>query len=59
MTEKEFRYRYIKENLCEYLLNVKPCCFLKEDEECEIKACKLKIAGITRLQTDQKDYLAY
>jgi hypothetical protein len=40
MTEKEFREKYIKEDLGEYLLNVKPCCFPKEDGECEIEACK-------------------
>lgn len=42
MTEKEFRDKYIKEDLGEYLLNVKPCCFLKEDGGCEIEACRPK-----------------
>ena len=42
MTEKEFKDKYIKEDLGEYLLNIKPCCFLKEDGGCEIEACKPK-----------------
>jgi len=31
MTEKEFKNKYIKENFGEYQLNIKPCCFLKDD----------------------------
>ncbi len=42
MTEKEFRDKYIKENLGEHLLDKRPCCFLKEDGGCEIEACKPK-----------------
>lgn len=40
MAEKEFRDKYIKEDLGEYSLKVNPCCFLKEDGGCEIEACK-------------------
>ena len=40
MTEKEFKDKYIKENFGEYQLNIKPCCFLKDDGGCEIEACK-------------------
>jgi len=40
MTEKEFRDKYIKEDFGEYQLKKRPCCFLKENGECEIEACK-------------------
>lgn len=40
LSEKEFREKYIREDMGEYLLNVKPCCFLKEDGGCTIEACK-------------------
>ena len=40
MTEKEFKDKYIKEDMGEYLLNVKPCCFLMEDGSCTIEHCK-------------------
>lgn len=40
MSETEFKNKYIEENYGEYQLNVKPCCFLKEDGGCQIEACK-------------------
>jgi Fe-S-cluster containining protein len=40
MPEKEFREKYIKENLGEYQLNSRPCCFLKDNGVCEIESCK-------------------
>jgi uncharacterized protein len=40
MKEKEFKDKYIKEDMGEYLLNVKPCCFLMEDGSCAIESCK-------------------
>lgn len=40
VNEKDFRDKYIKEKFGEYQLNVRPCCFLKEDGGCEIEECK-------------------
>jgi uncharacterized protein len=40
MTEKDFTAKYIEEEFGSYQLNVKPCCFLKEDGTCEIETCK-------------------
>jgi len=40
MTEKDFTDKYIKEEFGGYQLNVKPCCFLKEDGRCGIETCK-------------------
>lgn len=40
MGEKDFRDKYIKEEFGDYQLNVKPCCFLKEDGRCQIEGCK-------------------
>ena len=40
MAEEEFKDKYIKEDFGEYQLNVRPCCFLKDDGSCEIEACK-------------------
>ncbi|MBC8062852.1 MAG: YkgJ family cysteine cluster protein [Clostridiaceae bacterium] len=40
IAEKDFRDKYIKEELGGYQLNVRPCCFLKEDGGCQIEACK-------------------
>lgn len=40
MTETDFMQKYVNEELGDYLLNGKPCCFLKEDGSCEIEACK-------------------
>jgi len=40
MPEKGFRKKYIKEDFGEYQLKKRPCCFLKENGECEIEACK-------------------
>ena len=41
MTKEDFLGRYIKESIPgEYQLNVRPCCFLKENGECQIEACK-------------------
>ncbi|MDR3594428.1 YkgJ family cysteine cluster protein [Clostridium sp.] len=40
ISEKEFRNNYIEEELGEYQLKKRPCCFLKEDGSCEIEVCK-------------------
>lgn len=40
MVEKDFRDKYIKEEFGDYQLNVRPCCFLKEDGGCQIEVCK-------------------
>src|SRR5665648_177329 len=40
MGEKDFRDKYIKEEFGSYQLNVRPCCFLKEDGGCQIEVCK-------------------
>ena len=40
MTESEFTLKYVEEEYGEYYLNVKPCCFLKEDGECGLETCK-------------------
>lgn len=40
MSEKQFREKYIKEDFGGYQLKKSPCCFLKENGECEIEACK-------------------
>ncbi len=40
MTEKEFREKYIKEDIGEYQLKKRPCCFLKDNGQCEIESYK-------------------
>jgi len=40
VAEKDFRDKYIEEEFGGYQLNVRPCCFLKEDGVCQIEACK-------------------
>ena len=40
MSATEFKEKYIEEAPSEHLINAKPCCFLKEDGECQIEACK-------------------
>ena len=40
MEEKDFRDKYINEEFGDYQLNVRPCCFLKEDSGCQIEECK-------------------
>jgi Fe-S-cluster containining protein len=38
--QKVFRDKYIKEDFGEYQLKKRPCCFLKDNGECEIESCK-------------------
>lgn len=40
MTKNDFIKTYVKDVCGEYQLNVKPCCFLKEDGGCKIETCK-------------------
>ena len=40
MSENDFIQKYVNEEYGDYQLNVKPCCFLKEDGGCAIETCK-------------------
>jgi hypothetical protein len=40
LTEAEFTGRYMIEHYGEYMIQMKPCCFLDEDGSCELEACK-------------------
>lgn len=40
MTEKDFMKKYINEDFGDYQLKMVPCCFLKEDGDCQIETCK-------------------
>ena len=40
MTKNDFIKTYVNEEHGDYQLNVKPCCFLKEDGGCAIETCK-------------------
>lgn len=40
MTEIDFRDKYVNEEFGDYMLNVRPCCFLKKDGGCQIEICK-------------------
>ena len=40
VTKKEFIKKYVNEEYGDYQINVKPCCFLKEDGGCAIEPCK-------------------
>ncbi|MFZ5967395.1 MAG: YkgJ family cysteine cluster protein [Bacillota bacterium] len=40
MTEKDFIDQHIETTVDGYEINIKPCCFLGADGECQIEACK-------------------
>jgi len=55
MTKNDFFKTYVNEEFGDYQLNVKPCCFLKEDGVCTIETCKP--VSIEQKRIEYEEYL--